>query len=105
MTGRGAVVTLYRPSVRLAYYRYGMSDEDRYVAPARDVHMRVAQGVLQIVVCVVLLTAFEVGEFWWWWGLVSLPLTALYLCYWLVDLYRHRHERAKVRAERWDPWG
>lgn len=83
----------------------GVTDEKPELSPARDVHVRIAHGVFQIVVGIVLLTNFEVGSFWWWWGAVGLPISAAFLVYWLVDLFRHRHERAEERAERWDPWG
>jgi len=47
----------------------------------------------------------EVGEQWWWWSVIGVPLCGSMLAYNLYDLYRHRHERARQREERWAPWG
>ena len=85
-----------------------MSGEDRRPTPVREVYSHIASGLFGVVVSVVFLTATEVGEFWWWWGLVTLPIAVGWVAYWLIDLLRHRKDRAKIRAEegpdRWDPW-
>lgn len=73
--------------------------------PAKDVHWSLATQLMIVIWLIYGLNVNSVGERMWWLSAIGLPFGVGLIIYYLVDLYRHRHERARQREEEWAPWG
>jgi len=75
------------------------------VAPAADRHWSIVATVIAGGWCIYGFNVYETGERLWWMYVIFVPVAVWSLGYDLYDLFRHRHERARQRDERWAPWG
>jgi hypothetical protein len=73
--------------------------------PAKDIFWILATQLMAVIWLIYGLNVNSVGERMWWLCAVGLPLGIGFIIYHLVDLYRHRHEHARQREEKWAPWG
>ena len=78
---------------------------ERPVRHAKDVYWSMASSLVFAIWCIYGLNVYSMGERMWWASVIGLPVMAGYFVYYLADLYRHRHEYAQQREEKWDPWG
>lgn len=84
------------------------SDEppaEPYVRPRQDVLIWIVLSVWYGVQSLIELYSNDVGERWWWWAVIGIPLSVFVFVSGLLDLYRNRHEHARQREEKWAPWG
>jgi len=73
--------------------------------PARDIYWILVTQLITVIWLIYGLNVNSVGERMWWLCAVGLPVGVGLITYHLVDLYRHRHEHARQREEKWAPWG
>lgn len=85
--------------------RSDVTAREREPIPAKDVYWILATQSMSAIWCIYGLNAYSAGERMWWFSVISLPALIGLIIYHLVDLYRHRHERARQREGEWAPWG
>jgi hypothetical protein len=101
------VVAAWRLATR-AEARAGTGDETPERAelkPVWTVYYWIPFGVYFGAKSVYGLYEYEVGDRWWWWSVIGIPICAWCVIYNLHDLYRHRLQRSREREEKWAPWG
>jgi len=107
-----AGVVVFAVGWRLLGRFEGSSDAKSRVTPgerasrsAKDVYWLMASQLMPAIWFLYGLNVYSVGERMWWASVIGLPAMVGYFIYCLADLYRHRHEYAQQREEKWDPWG